>query len=181
MPTYVSTVALRVTFAAWLLAVSAGASAQPAKPPSPMERSEPHEALTFYEGTWTILEDKEHASYRDTCSWLPEGRRHIVCKARAQTPNGPIEALGIYSYDQASGEYLYHGFNAGGRVSIDRGQRTPTGFLFLKEAGTGADRTRERFTLEEQAGGRVIAVTETAKADGPWVVDDRTIYLRTRQ
>ena len=179
MPTKMSIVIRRVALAAWLASVSGCVNSQPAGLPSPSERSEPHEALAFYEGTWTIL-DKKHEGYRETCSWLAEGRRHIVCKSRVQTANGPQESLGVYSYDQTSGEYLYHGFGAGGIVSTERGQRIPKGFRFFSERGTGADRVRTRFTIEEAAQGRVNTVTETAKAEEPWVVEESLEYLRTR-
>jgi hypothetical protein len=163
---------LRAALAAWLLAVSGCANTQP----SPTERSEPHEALAFYVGTWTTSDPK----FQETCSWLPESRRHIICRARVQTASGTRESLGVYSYDQTSGEYLYHGFGSRGTVMIERGRRTPNGFHFTSERGTGTDRVRTRFTIEEAAEGRVNTVTETSKADGPWVVDDRTDYLRTR-
>ena len=169
----------RVALVACLTAVSACANAQLVNPRSPSERSDPHEALAFYEGTWTIV-GKGHEGYRETCSWLAEGRRHIVCRSRVQTANGPRESLGVYSYDESIGEYLYHGFGASGTVFIERGQRVPSGFHFTSERGTGANRVRTRFTIVDAEQGRVNTVSETAKADGPWVVEERLEYLRTR-
>jgi hypothetical protein len=153
------------------------AHAQAADWPRPMERSEPHEALTFFEGTWTVPGDK---GWRETCSWLAKGRRHMVCKPRWQSGGKVLEGLGVYSYDEKSGEYLAHGFKPPGRVSAERGQRIPSGFRFMSESGTGADRLRNRHTLEEGSAGRVTGTSETAKGDGPWVVEDKTEYLRTR-
>lgn len=167
----------RVALAALLASFSGGANSESAD--LPLERSEPHEALAFYEGTWTIV-NKGHEGYRETCSWLAEGRRHIVCRARYQTANGFRESLGVYSFDQTSSEYLYHGFGARGGVMIERGRRIPKGFHFTSERGTGADRVRTRFTIEEGPQGRVNTVSETAKADGPWVVEEKLEYLRTR-
>lgn len=179
MPTKMTIVIYRVALAAWLASVSGCANSQAADLPSPLERSEPHEALAFYEGTWTIL-DKGHEGYRETCSWLGEGRRHIVCRARVQTAEGPRESLGVYSYDRTRGEYLYHGFGARGTVSTERGQRIPNGFHFTSERATGADRVQTRFTIVEAPEGRVNTVSETAKAEGLWVVEERLQYLRTR-
>lgn len=178
-PTKMAIVICRVALAAWFASVSGCSNSQSAELPLPSERSEPHEALAFYEGTWTIP-DKKHESYRETCSWLAKARRHIVCRARDETANGPLESLGVYSYDQTTGEYLYHGFGSRGGVSTERGQRIPNGFHFTSERGTGADRVRTRFTIVEAAQGRVNTVSETAKADGPWVFDERLEYLRTR-
>jgi hypothetical protein len=169
----------RVALFACFGAVSAFANSQPANPRSPAEPSDPHEALVFYEGTWTLA-GKAPEAYRETCSWLAEGRRHIVCRSREQTANGPREHLGVYSYDESKGEYLYHGFGASGSILIERGQRVPSGFHFTSERGTGLNRVRTRFTILEAEQGRVNTVSETAKADGPWVVGERLVYLRTR-
>ncbi|MES2960658.1 MAG: hypothetical protein V4792_20885 [Pseudomonadota bacterium] len=168
-----------VALATWLVSVSGCANSQPTGLPSPSTRSEPHEALSFYEGIWTILDNKQEG-YRETCSWLAEGRRHIVCRARVQGANGTRETLGVYSYDPLSGEYLYHGFGARGGVSTERGQRIPKGFLFRSERGTGADKVQVRFTIAEAAQGRVNTVSETSTAGGPWIVEERLEYLRTR-
>ena len=97
-----------------------------------------------------------------------------------QTASGARETLGTYSYDPTSGEYLAHSFGASGGVITERGQRIPKGFVFRSERGTGADKVQVRFTIEEAAQGRVNTVTETATAGGPWVVEERLEYLRTR-
>jgi hypothetical protein len=173
-----STGTRHIALAAWLVSVGTCAISQPATLPS--VRSEAHEALAFYEGTWTHAEAKPGEGFQETCSWLAEGRRHMICKARWQTVNGPREALGIYSYDPTTGDYQYHGFSASGAVVKERVQRRPKGWLYTTDSGTGAERVRTRETLEETAEGRVSAIHETAKAEGPWVVDRRVEYLRTR-
>jgi hypothetical protein len=169
----------RISLAAFLAFFGVGVSSLTADLSSPSERSEPHEALSFYEGTWTIL-GKEHETVRETCSWLAEGRRHIVCRGREQTAKGPREWLGVYSYDQANDEYLYHGFAPRGSVSTERGRRIPKGFVFTSERITGADRVQVRFTIEEGQHGHVSTVTEVAKPGGPWVVEEKLEYQRTR-
>jgi hypothetical protein len=176
MPTFVPNVTLRAALVTWLVVVGGCATTQPPNLLSPTERSEPHEALDFYVGTWTTSDPK----FRETCSWLPEGRRHIVCRARVQTASGTRESLGVYSYDQITSDYLYHGFGSRGGVMIERGRRISNGFHFTSERGTGAERVKTRFTIEEAADGRVNTITEKSTAEGPWVVEERTVYLRTR-
>lgn len=166
----------RVAIAACLALVAASAVSQPARLPPVL--SDPHEALAFYEGTWTLLDGKE--GFQETCSWLAGGRRHMVCTARGQTANGPGETLGIYSYDPTTGEYQFHGFAASGAVVKERVQRHPKGWVYTTERGTGAARIRTRETLEETVEGRVSSVHETAKGEGPWVIDRKVEYLRTR-
>lgn len=179
MPPRIALLTCRVALFACLVAVSAFANSQPADSRSPAEPSSPHEALVFYEGTWTLM-GKAPEAYRETCSWLAEGRRHIVCRSREQAASGSREHLGVYSYDESKGEYLYHGFGASGSILIERGQRVPSGFHFTSERGTGANRVRTRFTIVEAEQGRVNTVSETAKADGPWVAGERLVYLRTK-
>jgi hypothetical protein len=179
MSKYVSTMIRAFALATSLLSVSGWANSQAATSPPPTERSEPHEALGFYEGTWTVS-DSKHEGYRETCSWLAGGRRHIVCKAHVQTASGTRETLGTYSYDPTSGDYLAHSFGVSGGVITERGQRIPKGFVFRSERGTGADKVQVRFTIEEAAQGHVNTVTETASAGGPWIVEEKLEYLRTR-
>lgn len=175
----VTIVMRRVALAAVLVSAASSAASQTAEPTLPSEPLQPYEALAFYEGTWTLL-SKGHEGYRETCSWLPEGRRHIVCRARGPTPTGVRESLGVYSYDPARGAYLYHGFGSRGTVSIEVGHRIADGFHFTSERGTGADRVRTRFTIVQGAGGRVNTVSEVSKGEGPWVEEERLEYLRVR-
>lgn len=178
IPTDLSAGIRRGAIAALLALAGGCAISQPAL--SLAVRSEPHEALAFYEGTWTLLDGKPEKSFRETCSWLAEGRRHMVCRARWQTANGPRESLGVYSHDPSTGDYQFHGFSASGAVVKERVQRRPKGWVYTTERGTGAERVRTRETLEETVEGRVSAVHETAKDEGPWVVDRTSEYLRTR-
>lgn len=172
----------RLALAALLATVGGTSHSQPAD--SPLERSEPHEALAFFEGIWTAPDEAgtepAKREWQETCSWLDGGRRHIVCTPRWQSANGAFNGLAVYSYDENSGEYLSHAFKPFGRVATQRGQRIPRGFRFMNERGTGVDRVRERYTLEEDVGGRVSTVLETAKGDGPWVIEDKSEVMRTR-
>ena len=103
-----------------------------------------------------------------------------MCRSSVQTADGPRESLGVYNYDEAKGEFVYHGFDARGSVYIERGHRIRNGFVYTSEKGTGADRVRTRFTIVEGEQGRVNTVNEKAKAAGPWIVDEKLEYVRTR-
>lgn len=178
----VSISAHRLALAAVLATVGGTCHSQPAD--LPIERSEPHEALAFFEGTWTAPDEAgtepAKREWQETCSWLAGGRRHIVCTPRWQLANGAFSGLAVYSYDEKSGEYLSHAFKPFGRVATQKGERIPRGFRFMNERGTGADRVRERYTLEEGSEGRVHTVLETAKGDGPWVIEDKSEVIRKR-
>ncbi|MES2992315.1 MAG: hypothetical protein V4844_12930 [Pseudomonadota bacterium] len=150
---------------------------QPAEWFRAAERSEPHEALVFFEGTWSA---SGRSGWREVCTWLPEGRRHIVCKPRWETAKGTAEGLTVFSFDELKGVYHSHVFQANGKFSVENGRPVPGGFQFESESGAGAERVRERLTLQDAADGRVSAVAESAKGDGPWVFERKTDYLRTR-
>ena len=101
------------TSAASLLLVCTIACSQAQPNPSPATASPPHELLSFFEGTWIIADARPEEGFRETCTWLAQGRRHMVCRASWQSASGPREGLSVFSYDAASGEYLYHGFRSG--------------------------------------------------------------------
>jgi hypothetical protein len=103
-----------------------------------------------------------------------------VCKPRWENAKGTAEGLSVYSFDEANGVYVSHVFKANGTVAVESGRRIPRGFQFASESGAGAERVRERLTLEDAADGRVNVLSESAKGDGPWVIERKTEYLRTR-
>ena len=160
-----------------LLLLGGQVQSQPADWFRAAERSEPHEALEFFERTWSV---PGKTGWRESCAWLPEGRRHIVCKPRWENAKGSAEGLSVYSFDEANGVYVSPNFKANGTMAVESGRRIPGGFQFASESGVGAERVRERLTLEEAADGRVSVVSESAKGDGPWVIGRKTEYLRTR-
>src|SRR5438132_706537 len=122
----------RFTITGGLMVLGAFGRLHGAESPSPAEYSEPHEALAFYEGTWTKPDKND--GYKETCTWLDGRRRHMICRATLPTPTGMREALGVYSYDEESRQYLSHGFSGNGRILIEKGQRIPNGFRFISES-----------------------------------------------
>ena len=167
-----------VAFTAALAALCGSASSPAAETPS-----DPREALAFYEGTWKVVNsnDKERESVRETCSWLAtkKPRQHIVCRSTKETVEGLKESLGIYSYDETSKEYLCFSFYSDG-IYTERGERIPNGFRFHSERLEGAKKVQVRFTIVEGTGGHVNTLTETAEPGGPWTVEEKLEYLRSR-
>lgn len=167
--------ALVVAFAV-LIGSPGRAAAQAA--PAPTEPSESHEALSFFQGSWTTAESTPEDEFRETCGWLPEGRRHMVCRSTWLTATGRREGLSIFSFDSSTGDYLYHGFRSGGAVLTQRGRRTPTGWIFRSERGTGPEKVRTRVTIESNSQGGFNFLSETATGDGPWKEAARFVYQR---
>jgi hypothetical protein len=164
------------TLLLWLVAAVGCAYAQPAS--SPGAPSEPHDALAFFEGTWTTSDAAPEEDFKETCAWLPEGRRHMICRSRWRAEAGHREGLSIFSYDSSASEYRYHGFRAGGAVVTLSGRRLPKGLLFSSDRGTGPDRMQTRVTIEKTAPDRFSFLSESAKGDGPWQVGAKVEYVR---
>ena len=153
------------------------AGAQPAPLALPSNPSPPHERLRFFEGTWTTADSTNEDGFREVCAWLPEGRRHMVCRSRWATPSGPREGLSVFSFDSATGDYLYTGFRTGGALVMQRGREQSGRWLFKSERGEGPDRVRTRVTIEPTDGGFAF-LSESAKGDQPWQEGARVIYRR---
>jgi len=146
-------------------------------PRTPMTPSPPHEALSLFVGEWTTAESKPEEQFRETCDWLAEGRRHMVCRSRWLTATGPREGLSIFSYDPAAGQYVYHGYRSGGATEVLRGQASPTGFVFESAPGAGSSSAATRVTLARTVGGFDF-LSETAEAAGEWKTAGKVTYLR---
>jgi hypothetical protein len=152
-----------------------------AQAPGPNVPSAPHERLAFFEGTWTVAEPPPEQNFRETCSWLVDGRRHMLCRSRWTTPTGPREGLSVISYSHNTADYLYHGFRAGGSVVTQRGVPKDDGWLFTSEQGEGSTKTMTRITITRVAGGDMQFTEESATGGGPWAVKVNVRYKRVAQ
>ncbi|MES2959492.1 MAG: hypothetical protein V4792_14975 [Pseudomonadota bacterium] len=149
--------------------------------PAPSVPSAPHERLAFFEGTWTMVEAPPGQNFRETCAWLGEGRRHMLCRSRWTTATAPREALSVISYSHNTADYLYHGFRAGGSVVTQRGVPKDDGWLFTSEQGAGAAKTATRVTITQVADGDMQFTEESATGGGPWSVNVNVRYKRVAQ
>jgi hypothetical protein len=159
----------------------ASANAQPQSRPSPAEPSPPHEKLAFFEGTWMAADSASVRGFRESCAWLPEGRRHMVCRSRWNTSAGPREGLSILSYDGVSGEYVYNGFRPGGAHVGQRGREENGRWTFSSELGQAGERTRQRVTIEADGRGGFTLLTEVARGDGAWQEQARDVFRRSER
>ncbi len=151
-------------------------------PTIPTTPSDPHERLTFFEGTWTYEEASPEMQFRETCGWMPSGRRHMVCVSRWQTPSGPREGTSIFSYRAADKTYVYQGFRAGGGVQSLEGRVSDDGSMwtFWGEDGTGATRTRTRVRIARLPDGRFRFSEQTAVGPDDWSEESVVTYRAAR-
>ncbi len=151
-------------------------------PATPMTPSDPHERLMFFEGTWTYEEAAPEMQFRETCGWMPSGRRHMVCASRWQTASGPREGTSIFSYRGADKTYVYQGFRAAGGVQSLEGRVSDDGttWEFWGEDGTGAMRTRTRVRLATLPDGGFRFSEQTAVGPGDWSEESVVTYRSAR-
>ena len=162
-----------------IAAAPRAARAQTPVPAGPNAPTTAHERLAFFVGDWTVAGSPPERAFREQCTWMAGGRRHVLCRSRFRTSGGEWrEGLSIFSYRAADSTYLYHGFRSGGAVEALTGRATPDGWEFGTESGTGADRQRLRVTITRQPDGRFQLVDATATGEGPFVPGDTTRYVR---
>ena len=157
---------------------STGAVAQSAPVPSPLDPSDPHERLRFFEGTWTTSDSTPEDGFREVCAWLPEGRRHMVCHSRWTSQSGLREGMSVFSYDRAAGKYLYHGFRPGGALVVQQGVEQEGRWSFTSDQGAGAERVRTRVTIQSSGNAGFQFVSERSTGDGPWRQEAAVMYRR---
>ena len=174
---------MSIVFKAGFIAILATSMvhAQTAAQPVPIEPSAPHERLRFLEGTWTTSNSSPEQAFRETCAWLPEGRRHMVCHSHWKTATGPREGMSIFSYDAATREYVYNGFRAGGTYVTLRGTEEKGRWVFQSESGKGAERLRSRVTIEPSQQGGFNFLSEASTGDEPWKEQAEFAYIRVPQ
>lgn len=131
-----------------------------------MTPSTPHEALAFFEGSWTIEERPAEWGLVETCSFMEGGRRHMICRSAWTLPSGPRTSMSIFSYSEADSAYLYYGLRTNGLVVTMRGQPQPEGWEFVSESGTGTTRTRARVIIKRLSKERFRLTSEFGPADG---------------
>jgi hypothetical protein len=165
MDTRGSVTGFRAASSALLAAALGCACGQPVT--TPATPSDPHGALAFFEGTWTTSDSTPVDAFRETCAWLPEGRRHMVCRSRWRTEAGYREGMSAFSYEPSAAEYRYHGFRSGAAVATRKGQRRANGWRFTSDRGAGDDRVQTRVTIEKTAEGRFRFLSASAKRGQP--------------
>jgi hypothetical protein len=156
------------------------ATAKPVRkqaPTTPMTPSAPHEALSFFEGSWTVAERPAEQQLVEICSWLNAGRRHMVCRATWQAATGPREGVSIFSYRAADSTYLYYGIRPSGAVEALEGRGIEDGFQFTGESGSGPERVRTRVTVTRTGPRGFRFLAESSRGDGPWEVAGTEHYV----
>lgn len=148
---------------------------------SPATPRPAHERLAVLEGTWTRKDLPPGETFRDTCAWLPEGRRHMICRQRTESPRGATEQMAIFSYRGADSTYLLTVLLANGQVWRYEGR--PDGDRWIFDfVPPRPDSPRLRQVLIP-AGDTIRFLEEVSENGGPWRLSDPSedfTYVRVR-
>jgi hypothetical protein len=129
--------------------------------------ADPYQALSFFEGNWTIAGLPAGTRFDEACNWLATTRRHLVCRSRTESANGVQEGLGVFSYRATDGMYVYRSFDPNGEVDVLEGRLVGDNWLFSGTSGTAAAQRRTRMMITP-GGERSFTLTqETAVGNGP--------------
>ena len=161
--------------------VARALSAVPSQGAAPRTPRPAHERLAVLEGTWTKKDLPAGESFRDTCAWLPEGRRHMICVQRAESPRRASEQMAIFSYRGADSTYLLTVLLANGQVWRYEGRPDADRWIFeLVSSQPGSPRLRQ---LLSPAGDTIRFLEEVSENGAPWRLSDPSedfTYVRVR-
>ncbi len=149
---------------------------------SPATPRPAHERLAVLEGIWTRKDLPAGETFRDTCAWLPEGRRHMICRQRAESSRGATEQMAIFSYRGADTTYLLTVLLANGQVWRYEGRPDGDRWIFdFVPARPDSPRLRQVLI---PAGDTIRFLEEVSESGGPWRLSDPSedfTYVRVRQ
>lgn len=167
------------------LATSANAQLQPPRglpgtsPPSapaPIP-ADPYQALSFFEGNWTIAGLPAGTRFDEACTWLAAVKRHLVCRSRTESASGVQEGLGVFSYRAADGRYVYRSFEPTGEVSELEGRLLGDAWQFTGTSGTGPTQRRTRLTITPGGERSYRLAEETATGNAPFQARPEVLYV----
>ncbi|HET9025099.1 MAG TPA: hypothetical protein VFN64_11035 [Burkholderiaceae bacterium] len=148
----------------------------PTPPPSPSV-ADPWQALSFFEGNWTIAGVPAGARFDESCAWLTAARRHLVCRSRTESANGVQEGLGVFSYRAADGRYVYRSFEPTGEVNEFEGRLLGDTWQFAATRGAGPSQRTTRLTITPGGERSFRLSEEIAIGNGPFKAQPEIRYV----
>lgn len=171
---------LLIALAAACSAGGAGAQLQPPRGITgapPATASDPWQALSFFEGNWTIAGLPAGARFDEVCNWLSAERRHLVCRSRTESASGVREGLGIFSYRAADGRYVYRSFEPTGEVMEFEGRRLGETWQFAGTTGSGPAQRTTRMTITPGGERSFRLAEEVSTGNGPFQPQPEIRYV----
>ena len=156
--------------------------ARRAKPKPPTEPNAPHERMTFFEGTWSLVPvtGKPAAAHEETCAWMAGGRRHMICRSWRERDGVRSDAMYIMSYREEGDIYIvHHAFPSGDTVTY-HGKFEGERWMMEMVSAPGLPKThrfREIITAVPEG---VRYVEELSVDGGSWEVTEDYRFRRVK-
>jgi len=145
--------------------------------PAAAAPADPWQALSFFEGNWTIAPLPAGTRFDESCTWLSASRRHLVCRSRTESGSGVQEGLGVFSYRAADGMYVYRSFDPNGEVDVLEGRRNGDIWQFSGVSGTGPQQRRTRLTISPGGERSFRLAEEIATGTGAFQSQPDVVYV----
>lgn len=149
----------------------------PGAAPAPAPGADPYQALSFFEGNWTIAGLPASTRFDEACTWLSTLRRHLICRSRTESASGVQEGLGVFSYRAADGRYVYRSFDPNGEVGEYEGRLLGDAWQFVSQSGSGPTARRTRLTITPAGERSFRLLEEVAIGDGPFEARPEIRYV----
>lgn len=164
---------------------SAAGFAQATSRPKPKPASEPnapHERMTFFEGTWSLVPvaGKPGPAHEETCAWMAGGRRHMICRSWRERDGVRSDAMYIMSYREEDDIYIVHHTFAGGAAVTYHGTFDGQRWMLDMVSAPGLPKThrfREIITAVPE-GSRYVE--ERSINGGPWEITEDFRHRRVK-
>ena len=149
----------------------------PGTAPPAAATGDPWQALSFFEGNWTIAGLPASARFDEACTWMSAQRRHMVCRSRTESANGVQEGLGVFSYRAADRRYIYRSFEPTGDVNEFEGRLLGESWQFVGTAGSGPSQRTTRMTITPGGERSFRLVEEVSVGNGPFQAQPEIRYV----
>ena len=152
-------------------------------PIAPMTPRPAYEKLRVFEGTWTLEGAPPEREFIETCTWMPEGRRHLICRTRYRSELGPQERMAIYSYRASDSTYLVYALMRTGEAFLYAGRPFGDRWIldFLPHADDLRWRPAQRVRMVITVQSDTLRFVEESSENGrPWQVSEEYRYIKVR-
>ena len=141
------------------------------------QSSPPVERLSVFEGTWAREGAPATETSRETCAWLPGGRRHLVCQEEMTTPKGTVANLKVLSYRQKM--YVVYAVMGNGPAWTYSGGPEGDKWILNLQSDRPDNPQRLRMVITA-AQDRIRYVEESSMNGGPWQTTEDYTMVRVK-
>jgi len=151
-----------------------------AKAPAKMEMPKPGpevQKLGYFVGNWTSEGDMKenpfgmpagHFTGNDKCEWFTGGWQ-VVCHTTGKGPMGPMNGIGIISYNGEEKMYSYYGIDNMGFAEMSKGNQNGNTWVYTADEKMGGKTFHGRYTMDTSSPDSYTFKYETSEDGQKWM------------